>query len=114
MAIDILQREIDQMSIGVDRNRVRVRHRKRAYGDESLPVLAKDGYVSRFRRDIQLLESGIEREHVRIFSNWVCGQYLHVCEIDHRQLVVLFSGYKRQSCAYIERNPVRALDSGDW
>jgi hypothetical protein len=71
MAIDILQREIDQMGVRVDRNRVRMRHRKRAYGDEGLPVLTKDGHVSGFCRDTQLLESSIEREHVWVFSHWV-------------------------------------------
>ena len=102
------------MGVRVDGNRVRVRHRKRAYGDEGLPVLTKHGNVSGFGRDIQLLESCIEREHVRVFSDWICGQHLHVCEIDHCQLVILLSRNESQSSADIEGNPVRALDSSDW
>jgi hypothetical protein len=114
MAVDILQREIDQMGVRVHRNRVGVRHRKRAYGDESLPVLTKHCHISGLGRDIQPLKSGIEREHIRVFSYWVCGQHLHVCEIDHRKLVIFLSRNKSQSSADIEGNPVRALDSRDW
>jgi hypothetical protein len=114
MAVDILKREIDQMGVRVDRNRVRVRHRKRAYDDQGLPVLAKDSHVAGFCRDIQLLESGIEREHVRVFSDWVGGQNLHVCQIDQRQLIVFLSRDKGQPSAHIEGNPVGTLDSSDW
>jgi len=102
------------MGVRVHRNRVRMRHRKRAYGDESLPVLTKDGDVSGFCRDIQLLNSRIEREYVRVFSDRICGQHLHVCEIDHCQLVIFLSRNKSQSSDDIEGNPMRALDSRDW
>src|SRR5450755_1677397 len=102
------------MGVRVDGNRVRVRHGKRAHGDKGPPVLTKDGYVSGFCRDIQLLESSIEREYVWVFSHRVHGQNLHICEIDHCKLVVFLSCYKSQSSADIEGNPVRALDSRDW
>src|ERR1700752_4473790 len=76
MAIDILQRKIDQVRIRVDGDRVRVRHEKRAHVDKGLPVLTKNSHVPGFRRDIQLLESRIEGEYVWFFSDWVRGQYL--------------------------------------
>ncbi len=102
------------MRIRVDGNRVRVRHGKRAHGDKGLSVLTKNSHVSGFRRDIQLLESRIEREYVWVFSDWVRGQYLHICEIDHCKFVVFLSCHKSQSRAHIEGNRVRAFKSRDW
>jgi len=93
---------------------MRVRHVKRTYRDKSFSVLAKDGHVSGFCRDIQLLESSIECEDVWVLPDWVHGQYFHGFEIDQCKLVVFLTCDKGQPSRQIERNPVRTLDSGYW
>src|SRR5712692_2354239 len=99
------------MGFRINANRVRVRHGKCSLQNQGLSILAKNGHIPGFCRDIQPMESRVEREYVRVSSYWVRGQYLHVGEIDHCKLVVILSRYKGQSSGHVEGNPVRALYS---
>src|SRR5690349_1108206 len=86
MTINALEREIDQMRLRIDGYRMRMRHEKHAFRNERLSILAKDGYLSGFRRHVQPLVALIEREDIRTFSNRVSRQDIHICKIHHGDL----------------------------
>ena len=58
------------MGFRINANRVRVRHGKCSLQNQGLSILAKNGHIAGFCRDIQPMESRVEREYVRVFSYW--------------------------------------------
>ena len=63
MPVKFLQREIDEVSVWVDRDRVAMRQEEFSFQSNRFSRLAKHGNVSRFCRDIQQSQTGIERPH---------------------------------------------------
>src|SRR5260370_11999923 len=94
------------MGFRINANRVRVRHGKCSLQNQGLSILAKNGHIAGFCRDIQPMESRVEREYVRVFSYWVPGQYLHVGEIAHCKLVFILSRYNDQSTPHFNTTPL--------
>jgi len=66
MAVHVLQRKVDEVGLGIDRNRVRMRHVKGTQQRETFPVALKDRHRARFGGDVQALEAWIVREYVGI------------------------------------------------
>ena len=63
MSVKFLQREIDEVSVWVDRDHVVMRLEEFSFEHRRFSPLAKHGDVSRFCRDIQQSQPGIEGQH---------------------------------------------------
>ena len=107
MTANVLQREVDQVCIRVNTNSVSVRHEELAFTHQGLSLFSKDGDMPRFSRDIQQFQTGVECEDIRVFSDRIDRQHLHVRQVYDRELVILFSGNKRKSFRHIKRHTVR-------
>lgn len=112
MSIHVLQREVDEVGLRVDGDRVRARHLQLAELAEIAVALLEHCDGSRFRRHVEALEPRIEGKNVGIVAYRVNGEKLHRAQVEDGQRVVLFAGNKGEAIGLVERDAVRVLDAG--
>ena len=72
LSIDVLQREIDKMGFGINRDCMSVRHRERTHQAQLSSVLTKYRDISRLGGDVKQLESGIKSHNRPLrWPTWV-------------------------------------------
>ena len=87
VAVNVLQREVDQMRIRVNANRVSMGHEQPTLAHQRPALLAKDGDVPRFGGYIQQFQTGIEGENVRVFPDRMYRQNLHGDQVNDGEFV---------------------------
>ena len=112
MPAHVLERQIDEVRRGVDRDRVSVWQRQPSDGREPLAVLPEDRDAAGLGGDVQQPQPGIEGQHVGIVAHGMRLEHLARCEVDHRECGVALPGHERQAAGGIECDPVWFLHSG--
>src|SRR6267378_4611842 len=80
--------------------------------DKILSVFAKYENIAGVSGYVQLLESWIKGQHVRVFSDTMCRQDLHGIQVYDGQHVILLSGHECEPSRLIQCDSVRALNAG--
>src|SRR3974390_3803178 len=109
MPFHILQREIDEMRLRVNRYGRRVRHIELAEKTEVMVSFLKNRHRPRFCGDVKPFESRIEGKNVRIVTDLVNGEQLHCLQVKDGKRMVLFSRDECEALSSVERNAMRVL-----
>src|SRR5258708_7976861 len=112
MASHVLQRKVDEVSLGINGNGVRMRHVEGPQQRETFPVALKDRYRAGFGGNVQALQARIVSEHIGILTYLIGGKNLHGGEVDHGERVIFFTGNEGHAIGCIEGDSMRVLDSG--
>ncbi len=66
------------------------------------------------RRYVELLEAGVEGQHVGVCADIVHSQHFHRGEVHDREFVVFFAGDEGEPVRGVEGDAVRALYPWQW
>jgi hypothetical protein len=111
MTFDILKWKIDEVSLGIDRDRMCMRHIELSDEAQVAIYLLEHRDSSRFGRDVEALQTGVKCQDIWIVADRMHSEQLHGFQIENSERMVFLTRNKGEPIRDIEPDTMGILDS---